>query len=106
MKMDFEKNIISDGYGTWNIVEKRNDCYIAQGFGNIREGISAYEIGFRNQHISVMRLLPHHFYDLCLAMIGVIKHLTDDTQIPQELRQIKKIFLEHPSMKHTYNKDK
>jgi len=88
--MDFEKNTVKDGYGTWKILEKQNDCYIAKGFGNIDDNQSAYEIGFRNQHISVMRLLPHHFYDLSLAMINLIKKLPDDATVPKELQRIKK----------------
>lgn len=87
--MDFENNIVKDGYGTWNIIKKQNDCYIAKGFGNINDNQSAYEIGFRNQHISVMRLLPHHFYDLCLAMINVVRKLPDDPTIPKDLKQAK-----------------
>ncbi len=90
MEMDFEKNRVKDGYGTWAILEKQNDCYIARGFGNINDDQYAYEIGFRNQHISVMRLLPHHFYDLSLAMIEVIKKLPDDSSIPRELLHFKK----------------
>jgi hypothetical protein len=90
MEMDFEKNIVKDGYGTWNILEKQNDCFIAKGFGNINDNQSAYEIGFRNQHISVMRMLPHHFYDLSLAMINMIKQLPDDPTVPRELQQVKK----------------
>ena len=88
--MDFEKNKIKDGYGTWDIIEKQNDCYIAKGFGNINDNQSAYEIGFRNQHISVMRLLPHHFYDLSLAIIETIKQLPDDPSVPQKLQDVKK----------------
>jgi hypothetical protein len=90
MEMDFEKNIVKDGYGTWNILEKQNDCFIAKGLGNINDNQSAYEIGFRNQHISVMRMLPHHFYDLSLAMINMIKQLPDDPTVPRELQQVKK----------------
>jgi hypothetical protein len=90
MEMDFEKNTVKDGYGTWKILEKQNDCFIAKGFGNINDNQSAYEIGFRNQHISVMRLLPHHFYDLSLAMINIIKKLPDDPTVPRELQQVKK----------------
>jgi hypothetical protein len=90
MEMNFENNIIKDGYGTWKILEKQNDCYIAKGFGNINDNQPAYEIGFRNQHISVMRLLPHYFYDLSLAMINLIKQLPDDPTVPTELQQVKK----------------
>lgn len=90
MEMDFENNIVKDGYGTWNIIAKQHDCYIAKGFGTINDHQSAYEIGFRNQHISVMRLLPHHFYDLSLAMVEIIKQLPDDPSVPKELKQIKK----------------
>ncbi len=90
MKINFEKNTVRDGYGTWSIIQKKNDCFIAQGYGNLHDEKYAYEIGFRNQHISVMRLLPNHFYDLCQAMIDTIKKLPDDTSMPQKLKDIKK----------------
>jgi len=90
MEMDFEKNLVKDGYGTWNILEKQNDCYIAKGFGNISDHQSAFEIGFRNQHISVMRMLPHHFYDLSVALIKTLKHLPEDSSVPPELIEFKK----------------
>ncbi len=90
MKMDFENNIVEDGYGNWEIKEKINDCYIARGLGNINDEEYAYNIGFRNQHISVMRLLPHHFFDLSLAVINMIKNLPDKKNIPDELQKIKK----------------
>lgn len=89
MKIDLKNNIVEDGYGIWNILEKHNDCYIAKGFGNINDNQTAYEIGFYNQHISVMRLLPHHLYDLSISIIEIIKQLPDDTSIPQELRDYK-----------------
>ncbi len=90
MKMDFEKNTVKDGYGTWNILEKQNDCYIAQGYGNIHDGEHAYNIGFRDQHISVMRMLPDHFYDLSIAVINTIKQLPDDSEQPK-LTEFKKL---------------
>ena len=90
MEMDFDNNIVKDGYGSWNILKKQNDCYIAKGFGNIKDNQPAFQIGFRNQHISVMRLLPHHFYDLSLAMIEIIKQLPNDSTIPKELQHIKR----------------
>lgn len=93
MKIDFENNTVHDGYGRWNILEKHNDCYIAKGFGNISENESAYEIGFRDQPISVMRLLPHHFYDLSVNIIEIIKQLPDDTTLPKELRNYRKKLL-------------
>ena len=94
MKIDFENNSVQDGYGIWDILEKQNDCFIAKGFGNINADQSAYEIGFRDQHISVMRLLPHHFYDLSLNLIEIIKKLPDDPSIPEELREYKRKLLE------------
>jgi hypothetical protein len=90
MKIDFKKNIITDGYGNWEIQEKINDCYIAKGFGNIKDGEYAYNIGFQDQHISVMRLLPHHLFDLSLAIINMIKNLPDDENIPKKIQKIKK----------------
>ncbi|MDG6229494.1 MAG: hypothetical protein QCH96_05965 [Candidatus Thermoplasmatota archaeon] len=93
MNIDFEKNTVQDGYGTWKILERHNDCYIARGFGNINHNQSAYEIGFRDQHISVMRMLPHHFYDLSISIIEIIKQLPDDSSIPQELKNYKKKLL-------------
>jgi len=87
--MDFEKDIVEDGYGTWKIIEKMNDCYIARGFGNINDDEYAYNIGFKDQHISVMRLLPKHFYDLSIAILGMIKNLPDDENLPKELKKIK-----------------
>lgn len=89
MEIDFENNTVKDGYGTWEILEKENDCYIGKGFGNINDNQPAYEIGFRNQHISVMRLLPHHFYDLSLAIIKTLKQLPNDPTVPKELQRIK-----------------
>ncbi len=89
MKMDFKKNIIEDGYGKWKIIEKINDCYIAKGYGNINDDQHAYNIGFKNQHISVMRLLPKHFYDLSIAIINNIKNFPDEEKLPQELKKIK-----------------
>lgn len=93
MEIDFENNTIQDGYGSWNIIEKNNDCYIAKGFGNINTNQSAYQIGFRDQHVSVMRLLPHHFYDLSMSIIEIIKQLPDDKSIPEKLRNYKKKLL-------------
>jgi hypothetical protein len=87
--MDFEANIVEDGYGTWKIVEKDNDCYIAKGFGLIKDNEDALEIGFRNQPISVMRMMNHHFYSLSIALIRYLKHLPEDTQLPEELQGYK-----------------
>ena len=89
MKMDFEKNIVEDGYGTWEIKEKINDCYIAKGYGNINDDDYAYNIGFKDQHISVMRLLPKHFFDLSLAVINMIKNSKDE-YLSKELQEIKR----------------